>query len=84
MPWLVETIRFGVSVWPNLKGENSCGKCEALLSVIYALNHKYMGYRVQASLMTDRDQTQPVRHESDLIVHYAMPIANTISSAMRA
>jgi len=43
-----------------------------------------MGYRVQASLMTDRDQTQPVRHESDLIVHYAMRIANTISSAMQA
>ena len=42
-----------------------------------------MGYRVQASLMTDRDQPQPVRHESDLVVHYAMPIANTISSAMQ-
>ena len=32
---------------------------------------------------TDPNQIQPVRHESDLIVHYAMRIANTISSAMQ-
>ena len=34
--------------------------------------------------MTDPNQTQPVRHESDLVVHYAMRIVNTISSAMQA
>jgi len=34
--------------------------------------------------MTDPNQTQPARHESDLIVHYAMRIANTISSATQA
>ena len=34
--------------------------------------------------MTDPDQPQPVRHESDPVVHYAMRIANTISSVMQA